>query len=132
MNTQYLIDQCIQMEHSLTSFGFTAVDAEFTLNWSSYSPVRLKLSYYAGNEYEQETFSLSETPVYDEQVQDLIGRAWNYIRGLPSVEERRKELFLQSLGRLIDEGREIGLEVDFLNPLEESMRRLSENVITKQ
>jgi hypothetical protein len=34
------------------------------------------------------------------------------------------------LGKLIDAGKSGGIEVDYLNPLLDTMKRLSENVIT--
>jgi hypothetical protein len=36
------------------------------------------------------------------------------------------------LGTLIDFARDDGIKVDYLNPLVETMKRLSENVITHQ
>ena len=34
-----------------------------------------------------------------------------------------------SLGRLIDQGRDIGIEVDFLNPLTAMMKKLATNAL---
>jgi hypothetical protein len=36
------------------------------------------------------------------------------------------------MGRLIDQGRDIGMEVEFMNPLTEMMGKLSTNIITKE
>jgi hypothetical protein len=40
--------------------------------------------------------------------------------------------FMGKLGNLIDAGKDEGIEVDYLNPLLDTMKRLSENVITYQ
>lgn len=51
---------------------------------------------------------------------------------LPSLEEQRRERFRRQLANLIDEGNRFGIDVDFLNPLTETMKKLSENAITHQ
>ena len=57
----------------------------------------------------------------------LRARAW--IESQKTPDELRKEKFIAQLGRVIDEGKEIGFDVDFMNPLVETMKRLSENVL---
>jgi hypothetical protein len=57
-------------------------------------------------------------------------RASEFIDALPSAEEVAQRAFLRQLGELIDKGRDLGIDLDFINPLSETMRRLSENVIT--
>lgn len=39
---------------------------------------------------------------------------------------------MKDLGRHIDKGREIGIETEFLNPLAETMQRLSKNAIASE
>jgi hypothetical protein len=53
-------------------------------------------------------------------------------RPLLPAEERDRAEFTRLLANAIDKGRSIGIEVDFLNPLTETMKRLSENAITYQ
>jgi hypothetical protein len=57
-------------------------------------------------------------------------RAYEFIDALPSAEEIAQRAFMRQLGELIDKGRDLGIDLDFINPLSETMRRLSENVIT--
>jgi hypothetical protein len=59
-----------------------------------------------------------------------MGKAEAFIAGLPSAEQSRLHAFMGKLGKLIDVGRTEGIAVDYLNPLLDSMKRLSENVIT--
>ena len=54
------------------------------------------------------------------------------LKKLPSAKDENTRAFMRDLGKLIDNGRKIGLEVEFMNPLVESMKRLSENIITHQ
>jgi hypothetical protein len=59
-----------------------------------------------------------------------MSKAEAFIAGLPSAEQFRLHAFMDKLGKLIDVGKTEGIAVDYLNPLLDSMKRLSENVIT--
>ena len=63
---------------------------------------------------------------------EVLEKAVKFIDELPSAEQARLEAFMGKLGRLIDAGKTEGIAVDFLNPLLDTMKRLSENVITYQ
>jgi hypothetical protein len=65
----------------------------------------------------------------DEGFEVLFARANSFADNLPSIQEAKRNDFIASLGRIIDKGREIGIEVDFLNPLTEMMGKLSANII---
>lgn len=57
-------------------------------------------------------------------------KAVDFINALPSAEQAKLHHFMGKLGHLIDAANADGIEVAYLNPLVESMKRLSENVIT--
>lgn len=57
-------------------------------------------------------------------------KALAFIRDLPTAEQAKLNDFMGKLGRLIDDGQDEGIEIDYLNPLLDTMKRLSENVIT--
>lgn len=61
---------------------------------------------------------------------ECLRKAQACIAALPSAEQARLQQFMNKLGNLIDIGKDEGIAVDFLNPLLETMKRLSENVIT--
>lgn len=125
LTAEYLRDQAIQLEHALSNRGMTSPDVEIRLNWTAYTEARIVMSYHAQSSYKLQTFSA-------ETIADLpaaLDAAWTHVRDLPSAEELRRRDFLKSLSDLIAEGSELGLPVDFLNPLEESMRKLSENIL---
>jgi hypothetical protein len=61
--------------------------------------------------------------------ESVIADTEDYINGLKSVNEIQRNSFVASVGRLIDQGREIGVEVEFMNPLVDMMGKLSSNIL---
>lgn len=64
--------------------------------------------------------------------EDAFGKANAIIAAMQDAKTRNMQMFMGALGKVIDLGRDNGIEVDFLNPLAETMKRLSENIITDQ
>ena len=62
----------------------------------------------------------------------VLKKAKTFIHALPSAEQAKLNNFMGKLGKLIDAGKSEGIEVDYLNPLLDTMKRLSENIITYQ
>jgi hypothetical protein len=62
--------------------------------------------------------------------QETLDKAVAFIDDLPTAEQAKLHDFMGQLGRLIDAGRSDGIAVDYMNPLLDTMKRLSENVIT--
>lgn len=77
---------------------------------------------------------------YDRQCQSFRGdtlaeifqQADGFVAALPSADEAKLHEFMGALGKVIDLGRSRGVDVEFVNPLIATMKRLSENVITDQ
>lgn len=65
-------------------------------------------------------------------LEEAFEKAKSWVAVQPDFETRRREEFQSALGRLIDLGRDNGIEVDYLNPLMETAKRLSENALTHQ
>ena len=65
-----------------------------------------------------------------EDFEHATRKANDFINGLPSAEQAKLHDFMGKLGKLIDAGKDAGIQVDYLNPLLDTMKRLSENVIT--
>lgn len=63
---------------------------------------------------------------------EIIAAAHAWIAAQPTAGERRTREFQAALGRVIDLGRDAGVAVEFINPLTELAKRLSENAITDQ
>jgi len=68
--------------------------------------------------------------VSGEDFNDALHKTVKLINELPSAEQAKLQHFMGKLGKLIDAGREDGIAVDYMNPLLDTMKRLSENVIT--
>ena len=67
-----------------------------------------------------------------ETLADTIANAREFISELPDPEEARKQEFITQLAALIDLGRENGIDLAFVNPLQETMKRLAENALTHE
>lgn len=63
---------------------------------------------------------------------EALDKADAFVAKQPDAEERRMHEFMGALGKVIDLGRESGIDSDFINPLEIQMKKLSENIITDQ
>lgn len=87
-----------------------------TLRWKKYGAV---------SEWENDYIVL-----VGENFDECLKKTEAIISELPSAEQARLEQFMSKLGNLIDIGKDEGIAVDFLNPLLDTMKRLSENVIT--
>lgn len=64
--------------------------------------------------------------------EEALDNADEYVAQLPTAEETRMKQFVSALAGVIDLGRENGVDVEFINPLKATMKKLSENVITDQ
>jgi hypothetical protein len=80
---------------------------------------------YSGNDWETESESF-----FGETFEAAHAKAIEYINKLPSGEQAKLHHFMGNLGKLIDAGKDEGIALDYLNPLLDTMKRLSENVIT--
>jgi hypothetical protein len=65
-----------------------------------------------------------------DDVEAALKEAHAIINDLPSAADAKIHHFMGQLGKVIDAGNELGIDVDFLNPLNETMKRLSENALT--
>lgn len=65
-----------------------------------------------------------------EDFASVLAKAVAFIGDLPTAEQAKLNNFMGKLGSLIDAAKEDGIQVEYLNPLLDSMKRLSENIIT--
>lgn len=82
---------------------------------------------YSRNEWETECEICS-----GETFEIANDKALAFIKNLPSASDAKLHNFMGKLGNLIDAGKDEGIDLDYLNPLLDTMKRLSENVITYQ
>lgn len=69
---------------------------------------------------------------YEDGFELLFSQFEDYISSLPTIEDAKRDAFIAAVGRLIDHGKEIGIKVDFLNPLTDMMTKLSSNILTRE
>lgn len=82
---------------------------------------------YSNNDWE------TECEVFRGETFDAAhAKAVSFIKDLPSASDAKLHHFMGKLGNLIDAGKDEGIDLDYLNPLLDTMKRLSENVITYQ
>lgn len=65
-------------------------------------------------------------------LETAFGEATAFIEALPSAEEARLRQFMGALANVIDLGKDNGVDVEFLNPLKKTMKKLSDNILTDQ
>lgn len=82
---------------------------------------------YASYSYEREWKRFSA-----DKFEQALAEAVDCIGKLPSADQAKLQEFMGKLGKLIDNGKEDGIAVDYMNPLLDTMKRLSENVLTHQ
>lgn len=119
-----ILREITRLEKLLANKGFTAPKIEISVGFST-RELTANISYKAGSEVQYKFIHLEA----DDGFEGLIADTEDYINGLKSVAEIKRDAFVASVGRLIDQGREIGVEVEFLNPLTAMMDKLSSNIL---
>jgi hypothetical protein len=125
MNASDILREINRLEKLLTNKGFAAPKIEISVGFST-RELTANVAYRAGSDVKYQFIHIEA----DDGFEALIADTEDYINGLKSVAEIQKDTFIASVGRLIDQGREIGVEVEFLNPLVEMMGKLSSNILT--
>lgn len=65
-------------------------------------------------------------------IPEILSKMKTQIDKLEDVSKSEKKEWMKSLAVVIDKGKEIGVDIEYLNPLTETMKALSENIITDQ
>jgi len=124
MNASDILHEITRLEKLLTNKGFTAPKIEISVGFST-RELTANISYKAGSEVQYKFIHLEALDGFESVISDTE----DYINGLKSVQEIQRDAFVASVGRLIDQGREIGVEMEFLNPLTTMMDKLSSNIL---
>lgn len=124
MNAIDILREITRLEKLLANKGFTAPHIEISVGFST-RELTSNISYKAGGSSEYQFIHVEALDGFESVIADTE----NYINGLKSVAEVQRNAFVASVGRLIDQGRDIGIEVDFLNPLVDMMGKLSHNIL---
>jgi hypothetical protein len=124
MNAIDILREITRLEKLLANKGFTAPHIEISVGFST-RELTSNISYKAGGSSEYQFIHVEALDGFE----GVIADTENYINGLKSVAEVQRDAFVASVGSLIDQGREIGVEVEFLNPLVDMMGKLSHNIL---
>lgn len=127
MNPVEILRESARLEKLLVEKGFTCPKIEVIVGFSV-RELTANIAYKAGNQMEYKFIHIEALDGFEA----LLLETETYINKLKSVLEVRQDAFIASVGRLIDEGKEIGIQLDFLNPLTDMMNKLSSNIITDQ
>jgi hypothetical protein len=115
------------MPAQLSAKGKVRPEVNFEVEANAKITISLKWHKFGGGDWDNE-YEWLRGDTFDE----VLAKAVKFIDELPSAEQARLHAFMGKLGGLIDAGRSEGIAVDYLNPLMDTMKRLSENVITYQ
>jgi len=117
---------CEALEKHIAEIGYASPQVAIHINWLS-RPFCVHIEHKSAQGVAgQSEFLRGDT------IEEAIKKADEYVAELPSVEDARMRDFTHALGRLIDQGREIGVDVDYINPLTKMMEKLAENCLTDQ
>jgi hypothetical protein len=112
----------------LSKKGKVKPSVEFRLEANARVSIQMRWQKpYSNNDWEGEYEVLA-----GDDFAHVLKKAKAFISALPSAEQAKLNNFMGKLGKLIDAGKSEGIAVDYLNPLIDSMKRLSENIITHQ
>lgn len=129
MDLKEIKDQLTSVEGDIRALGYSHASVSLRFNWIFSNAATVSVDYRVDDYSKLHTEFLH---INSGTIQDAIDAARKFAGNLPPVAETKKQDFIQALGKLIDQGRDLGFEVEFMNPLVESMKKLSENIITKQ
>ena len=128
MTPQQIYDRCTSLEKTILDKGYVKAEVWFAVNYLTATEgkccvwVEYKSGEYATREHET-FYSDPDNP------EGAFGQCFEHIAKLKSIDEKKRDDFLKALGRVIDQGRDCDIEVEFLNPLEAAMKKLSENIL---
>lgn len=129
MNASEIQKRVDELSKAMTAKGLREPDFSFSIR--SHNDLKGYATWKAhnvGSRFGNEKYEFfhGSTP------QEVIDKATAFIASLPSAEEAKRDEFLKALGGVIDLGKSSGIEVEVLNPLLATMKRLSENALTSQ
>jgi hypothetical protein len=130
MNATELLSEAKRLEKKILDKGYVSPSVTFKINWLS-DDLSASMSYQSSNDYETQK-NIYPSASLENGWEPMIKQMDDYIDALISVSEAKKNDFIAAMGRLIDKGREIDIDVEYLNPLTEMMGKLSTNIITKE
>lgn len=121
-----------QMPAAMSAKGKREPDATFWFNANSAMSLILRWKRTAGDPATLYGSDNITQHIAGVDIAEMLDKADALIAMLPSIEEARMAEFTNLLAQTIELGNAHGIDVQFVNPLTEAMKRLSENALTHQ
>lgn len=119
--------ECERLEAVITAKGYYMPKVTVYLNWIGYE-ITVNVSWRtSAHSLSQDKFLHGKC---EEGFDGMLGQADDFVATMKSIADAQRDAFIAAVGRLIEQGRDIGMEVEFLNPLTAMMSKLSTNIIT--
>lgn len=120
-------DKCVEVEKKLSALGYITPECAAYIHWLN-EGCSFRISYKSSPDALQVSkfFQCGSDEDFSAAVEAMDSFIAN---DLPSIEEQRMKEFIRKLSSVIEEGKNIGIDVDFINPLTSLMKQLSSNII---
>ena len=123
MHEHEIKDRLDAMIKQMSEKGYVQPGANFSIN-------QFSDTFTAWCDFKSSRNGTSRTKFfYGDDANDAVSKLEIHVGDLENVKSIAKKDFLESLGRVIDQGRDVGIEIEFLNPLTDAMKKLSANII---
>lgn len=129
MNTNEIQARIDRMPAALNVKGRREPEVMYWINANSHSQVVIQ---WKNSKADSWGSKVDFNVIRGETVEELLDNADAFIAAMPSPEAARMAEFTEALAGVIELGRQNGIDVEFVNPLTEAMKRLSENALTHQ
>lgn len=119
--------ECHRVETLVANKGFYMPHVTAYVNWIGYQ-YTLNLDYRSqsgANTINKFFHSDAETGF-----EELFAQLDAFVSDMPSIHDTKRNEFIAAVGHLIEQGRQIDIDVEFLNPLTDMMKKMSTNIIT--
>jgi hypothetical protein len=120
-------NRCAIIERNIISKGYYNPKVDVTIAWIGYDMTCHIV--YRADSYSPSMDKFIHTSC-DAGFDGLFEKVDTFVAGLKPVADAKRDAFIKAVAGLIEQGRDIGMEVDFLNPLTAMMDKLSTNIIT--
>ena len=124
-------NQLVKFEAEAADRGFPNANADFHINWVGEGyRLRFILRNPRTEKQHEKSFGGVSAPLRIQNLNEYIHEAFIWLETIPTPDQTREQDFLESLAKLIDEGKDIGTPI--LADLEATMKRLSHNILENQ
>lgn len=125
-NIEHIQARLIEADNALTEKRGRAPYLTASLQISTQFERGCNARLYVDPGMEERIDGWGETP--DEALDALMAK----IAAMPDLETVAMHEFQRDLGKLIDKGRDLGIDIKWLNPITEMARELAENALTHE